>query len=115
MPKYDQYQTRKPMEDKKEKNKVHPIWRGIGCVMVAVIPFLAYSGAVLLFNNRYKFPWLSIPQEIVFPTIKDPYLMVKILYAIIIAFVLYVIMGIITFVIDKAFGPSKKGPYDVQD
>lgn len=112
MPKYDQYQSRKPVEDKNEK--VHPIWRGIGCVMVVVIPFLAYSAVFYIFNNRINFPWFTIPQEIVFPTIKDPYLLVKILYTIIFAFVLYLIMGIITFVINKFFGPSKKGPYDIK-
>jgi hypothetical protein len=35
---------------KKEERlwKVHPIWRGIGCIWLAVLPIMAYAGAWLM-------------------------------------------------------------------
>jgi hypothetical protein len=36
MPKYNQYQRAETPP--KEKTKIHPVWRGIGCVMIVIIP-----------------------------------------------------------------------------
>jgi hypothetical protein len=111
MPKNDQYRVDKPRND--EKKKVHPVWRGIGCVMMVIIPLISYIGAVQLVNNRATIPWVMIPPEIVYSAGKDPLIFVKILYAIIITFLLYLLMAIVTFVINRFFGPSRYGKYDV--
>ncbi|PKO01980.1 MAG: hypothetical protein CVU43_10370 [Chloroflexi bacterium HGW-Chloroflexi-5] len=112
MPKYNQYSSySKPI---KEKPKIHPVWRGIGCLMIIVIPVFSYFTANFLINTRYAFSWVLIPQDLIFTQLKDPLLWVKIFYAVIIALLLFLIMGIITFVIDKFFGPRKRGPYDVK-
>jgi hypothetical protein len=112
MPKYDQYQrTAAPL---KEKTKIHPVWRGIGCVMMIVIPGLSYLAANFLIKSRDVLTWVMIPQDLVFKQLKDPLFWVKIFYALVIALVLFLIMGVITFVIDKFFGPPKRGPYDVR-
>jgi quinol-cytochrome oxidoreductase complex cytochrome b subunit len=113
MPKNDQYQVRKPMDE--EKKKVHPIWRGIGCISMAVIPVLSYIGAVQLLSNRDHLKWIIVPQEIVLKKFIDPMILVKLLYALIIALLLFLILAFITFVINRLFGPSKYGPYDVRD
>jgi hypothetical protein len=109
MPKNGQYQIDKPRVD---KNKIHPVWRGIGCIMMIVIPAFSYFAALQLVNHRDAFPWVIIPADIVIASGKDPLIFVKLVYALMIALVLFLIMGIITFSINKAYGP-KKGPYDV--
>lgn len=112
MPKYNQYQrTSAPI---KEKLKIHPVWRGIGCVMLTLIPVLSYFASLILIKSRDVLPWVLIPNDLVFTQLKDPLFWVKIFYAAIIALILFLIMGIITFVIDKFFGPPKRGPYDVK-
>jgi len=112
MPKYNQYQrTATPV---KEKTKIHPVWRGIGCVMIVIIPILSYLTANLLIKSRGSLSWVMIPQDLVFAQLKDPLLWVKVFYAAVIAMILFLMMGVITFVIDKFFGPSKRGPYDVK-
>jgi hypothetical protein len=78
MPKNDQYQTRKPRDE--EKRKVHPVWRGIGCISIVVIPILSYVAATQLIINREQIPWVMIPAELVVKTNKDPLFFVKILY-----------------------------------
>lgn len=112
MPKYNQYQG--VTAPKKEKQKIHPVWRGIGCIMVVVIPLLSYFAANFLIKSRDVLTWVLIPQDLVFAQLKDPLFWVKTFYTVIIAFILFLIMGVITFVIDKFLGPSKRGPYDVK-
>jgi hypothetical protein len=111
MPKYDQYQR---TTTQKEKPKIHPVWRGIGCVMIVVIPALSYLAANFLINSRASFSWVLIPPDLISSHLKDPLLWVKVFYAVIIALILFLIMGVITFVINRIFGPTKRGPYDVK-
>ena len=112
MPKYDRYHP--VAEKKKEKNSIHPVWRGIGCVLIVIIPILSGIAANILVNNRTQFSWLIIPEEIVLKQFKDPLILIKGVYLIIIALILYFIIGLVTFVINKIFGPSRK-PYDLND
>lgn len=112
MPKYNQYSRIAAPE--KEKPKIHPVWRGIGCVMIFIIPIFSFFTADFLVKSRDVLKWVLIPQDLIFSQLKDPFFWVRIFYTVLIAFVLFLIMGIITFVIDKFFGPSKRGPYDVR-
>ena len=113
MPKHNQYQVERPRDDKNKK--VHPIWRGIGCVLSVIIPFFSYLTAVQLLNQHDKLPWVIIPPEIVLNTSKDPLILVKILYGLIITLLLFALLGIVTFAVNRFFGPSTRGPYDVRD
>jgi hypothetical protein len=49
---------------KKAPGEVHPVWRGIGCVMMVVIPVLSYAGAVKIveygLQNHWPFPYTLI-------------------------------------------------------
>jgi len=112
MPKYNNYQ--RTIDPVKEKPKIHPVWRGIGCVMIVVIPTLSYLMANFLIKSRDVISWVVIPQDLIFTQLKDPLFWVKMFYTIIIAFILFIVLGVITFVIDRFFGPPKHGPYDVK-
>jgi hypothetical protein len=112
MPKNDQYQVRKPRDE--EKKKIHPVWRGIGCVLMVFIPILSYVAATQIINKHDRLSWVIIPEEIVVSTYSDPLIFVKIVYAAAIALILFLLMGIVTFLTNKYFGPSKYGPYDVR-
>ncbi len=37
--------------------KIHPVWRGIGCVLIIMIPILSYAGAVMVMNSN---PWIHL-------------------------------------------------------
>jgi len=46
------YATRKyEKEQKKRPWTVHPVWRGIGCLMAILIPVMAWAGALVLIDN----------------------------------------------------------------
>ncbi len=98
MSKNRQYQIEEPKE---KEEKVHPIWRGIGCVSIVFIPLISYAASVQLLTNKDNFPWLIIPQELIYNTGKDPLIFVKIIFTIVIAALLFFIMAIITFLVNK--------------
>jgi hypothetical protein len=111
MSKYSQYiPSRKGNPAKKA---IHPIWRGIGCIFLIIIPFISYIAANFIVTNRNSFSWVTVPRELIVMKLFDPLLLVKFLYTAIFVFFLYLILTVITFLINHFFGPSRFGPYDV--
>jgi hypothetical protein len=61
MGKYSKYEFRKVDSRPWE---IHPVWRGIGCAMMVLIPIMAYAGAVLLVRANLENRWVPVPQEL---------------------------------------------------
>lgn len=95
------------------KGKMHPVWRGIGCAFLIIIPVISFLAADFFITNQAHFPWLIIPSDMVVPYTKDPLILVRVFYTAILICALYLILTIITFFINRFFGPSRYGPYDV--
>jgi hypothetical protein len=53
MGKYTKFQ-RPPMP---KRGDIHPIWRGIGCLMMVVVPLMSYAGAVKIVEYGIKHYW----------------------------------------------------------
>ncbi len=117
MSRYSKY-AQKPKERPWE---VHPIWRGIGCLMILIIPIMAYAGADLLVKANMQQSWLreanwavELMRTQVVPVIYYP---VPHLYAnLAVAFVLTVLgYGLMMFfytIMYSAMGPPRLGPLD---
>jgi hypothetical protein len=60
MGKYSSYSRQKPT--KPRNVGVHPVMRGIGCIMIVVVPILAYGFAMILVNYGATRGW-PIPSE----------------------------------------------------
>jgi peptidoglycan/LPS O-acetylase OafA/YrhL len=58
MGKYSKYTRQKPPRSR----EAHPIWRGIGCILIVIVPLLSFAGAALLVNYGLSQGW-SIPSE----------------------------------------------------
>jgi len=43
--------------------EIHPIWRGIGCILVVIGPFVAFAAAHMLVDLNVANNWLAIPRE----------------------------------------------------
>ena len=57
---YNRYQV------KKERPwTVHPVWRGIGCIIMVILPILAYAGAWILTRENFKSHWLPLNPSLV--------------------------------------------------
>jgi hypothetical protein len=98
--------------------KVHPIWRGIGCVFMLVIPVMAYAGSVLLVEANLTRNWVPAPavflQTVLVPLLGKP---VDHLYAnLTVGFILmllgYAGLMILYTLMYSLVGPSRLGPLD---
>lgn len=115
MGKYDKFNPQSHMAE--TPWKIHPVWRGIGCVMILIIPMLAFAGAILVVQENARQKWVPIPAELsqsitlpIFGTV-DSYLAV-ILVAVLLALIGFGLMTIIYSLVYSVIGPSKYGPQD---
>jgi hypothetical protein len=125
--KYAQYQKKTPPKP----TQPHPIWRGIGCLMMILVPFMSYAAGVLTVNyalqQGYPLPYqlLGAPTLPAFiwqnPTLAylfAPLLRWENLYAHLTFALVYVVLfgSILAFVyalIYRFVGPPRYTPLDV--
>ena len=110
MNKYN-YQKNKPPSIK--DMEIHPVWRGIGFVLLIITPIIAYFGSVFLIEQNAKFNWIKIPADMIAKNFTDPYLYIKIFLTIVFIILIYSLYTFITFLSFSLFGPSRYGIYDV--
>lgn len=109
---------------------VHPVMRGIGCIMIILVPILAYGTSVLLIDYGIQHGWPIPPnwlQPITIPPLLfnlrglEPVwnfllvqdnLIAKVVFTIAITVVIGGIMSIIYGYIYTIFGPPQYGPQD---
>jgi hypothetical protein len=90
---------------------VHPLWRGIGCLMIILIPVLSFAGAVLLVDANIQNGWLYIPREFLWPS-GNPLLLSQIGVAVILSMFGYFLFVIFYILMYKFIGPPTLGPTD---
>lgn len=95
-----------------QKKPTHPIWRGIGFILIILIPILSYVGALALLEENAKRGWFAIPADLLVP-ISDPFLGVKIGLAVVLMVILYSIYTLFSFIILSITAPPRYGPFDV--
>jgi hypothetical protein len=127
MGRYTSYQKQKgPVQ----RGQVHPVMRGIGCILLAIVPLISYGCAVLLVNYgiRHGWPippnWLGTPG--VYPFLwnfrglipllqslqRQTNLMANIIFAIALAVVIFGVLSMIYGFLFKLLGPPQYGPND---
>lgn len=94
-----------------EDQAVHPIWRGIGFVLLILTPILGFGIAYLLVDENFKKGWIPIPYELLSPWLHQ-YLFIYAGLTLLVSFVLYGVFQLFTFLIYRFFGPSRYGPVD---
>jgi hypothetical protein len=109
---------------------VHPVMRGIGCIMMIVVPILAYGVALLLIDYGIRQGW-PIPPNWLQPITIHPLLlrlqglapvwnfllvqdnlMAILVFTIVITVVIGGIMSVLYGYIYSLFGPPSYGPQD---
>jgi hypothetical protein len=109
MGKFTKYST--AVTPKERPWKVHPLWQGIGCVMVVLIPLISYAGGVLLVDATIENGWFQIPREFYGPPgnpLLYSYLGVAVLFSVF-GYLLFVIIYLIFY---RFMGPPLLGPTD---
>ena len=115
MGRFNRYERRPLNEDRPWT--IHPIWRGIGCIMVLLIPLLSYAGAVLLLQNNILQRWLPLTTEM-FQAVSIPgVITLPISYAlagtmVVLMVVLSGLFTILYSLLNRLIGPPALGPLD---
>ena len=117
--------------ERPKNQDVHPIWRGIGCLMMVILPVLSYALAVLSVNYGMEHNWpipywlLGAPSLPAFiwdsPQLAAlflPVLQMQNLYAhLFFGFIYLVLLGglysVVYSAIYRVIGPPRYGPTDM--
>ena len=113
-----------------KRGQIHPVMRGIGCVLLAIVPLLSYGTAVLLVNYGTKkgwpippnwlgtpkfYPWLwkltGLDTTLNYLTAQTN-LTANIVFAIAIAVVIFGILSMLYGFMFRLMGPPQYGPTD---
>ena len=116
MGKYSTYATRQSAKERPWE--VHPIWRGIGCLFMIIIPMIAFAGSHLLVNMNLRRGWFPVPPEVMDP-LYVPVINYSIthFYATLAGMVVLTLLGFAALmavytIIYSLMAPSRYGPTD---
>jgi FtsH-binding integral membrane protein len=121
------YQRNVRVEEKRKT--IHPIWRGIGCLLIIIIPVMSYAIALITFPLFYKaglVPYallgsLQVPTWMWYSPyvagfiqsiINQPNLKALLVLAFVYILAMGGIMSLVYAVIYRRLGPSRYGPKD---
>ncbi len=114
MGKYDRFQEVQVM--KKKPAGVHPIWRGIGCLLMLIIPVISYAGAMVLLQANRQKGWIRVPAELAVPLdlrlFVLPITIIELLVTILFLLALVLIVMIVYSLTYRVAGPPRYGPTD---
>lgn len=102
---------------RKELQRIHPIWRGVGFGLIVLIPVIAYAATDVLLRQS----WFPIPVDLLaqrgqflYKLFPDPMVNIKIMLFIAIIFILYAVFMLFSFMMNSLFGVSQRSdPYYV--
>jgi hypothetical protein len=114
MSKYDRFsqKTTKP-----RPWKIHPIWRGIGCFLLILVPIVAYAGGELLIAANQQQGWFPLPAEMLraisLPLLgRVPHLIASVVVTLLLSFAGFGILTVFYALVYQLFGPPRLGPMD---
>lgn len=97
---------------------VHPVWRGIGCLIVVIAPFVAIAAAHLLVDMNLERGWYPVPVEFAAPytlpgtSYTIDHFFADLLLAAVILLIGFAVMMIIYSIIYSIMGPPRYSPLD---
>ena len=96
---------------------IHPVWQGIGCVLMFIVPVISYAAAVLVVQENVKQNWVPMPVELIRPVqIPDfgsvDYLFANLLVAAMLTILIFTVMFAGYSLLYRSVGPSQYGPMD---
>jgi hypothetical protein len=114
-------------QEKPKDKSPHPIWRGIGCILLIVIPMISYTAADLLVQENFRQGWvilppylnlplsipsISIPSVGITPAINISYFFANLTVTVVFALILFTIISIVYSIVYRASGGGRPGPMD---
>jgi asparagine N-glycosylation enzyme membrane subunit Stt3 len=126
------FSAQKYRKDQQERPwNIHPVWRGIGCVVILLIPIMAWYAASLFLQTNTRIHLSSdLTKPITLPysqisevdrivasfnhyTVTHNLIVSQFLFTAFFMFIGFGILSLIYAIMFKAVGPSRYGPFDV--
>jgi len=109
------YQRYKRPQPKERRWRIHPIWRGIGCLLLILIPIVAFAAGDLLVENYQDV--VDIPPELaktlqVGESLTIEFFFAKLLVAVVLAVVLFLLLSLLYAVFYWVMGGDRLDPRD---
>jgi hypothetical protein len=113
MTKYDP--TYQPKSRRTVIPPVHPVWRGIGCFLLILLPIIAFAGAKLLVQANTRQRWLQVPNELygsfTLPVI-GRILFVDLAVTVLLIVIGFAVLTVLYAIIYRIIGIPRYGPLD---
>jgi len=108
---YDRYTP-----EKNQDQKLHPIWRGIGCLMMILIPMMAYAAADLFMQAAPGWGLFPYTAEIYgdwnLKYFTLPVSMGTVIFTIFFAVLGFLLFSFVYAIVYRVTGPPRYGPTD---
>jgi hypothetical protein len=66
----DSWRARQHEIEREQRKRVHPAWRGVGCLMMSVLAIGGYIFSNWFLVNNSVYGWIYLPPEVVRPSIE---------------------------------------------
>jgi hypothetical protein len=109
MSKFSRFDT--TVRPKERPWTIHPIWRGIGCLMMVMIPLMSYASAVILVDANVENRWIPIPHEFIGPPGR-PLLYSQLGVTVLLSMFGFTLFVVAYTIIYRFSGPPRLGPTD---
>lgn len=125
--------TYKFSDERKEKARETPaIWRGLGCLLMIIVPIISYAAAVVTVQSIYLYRPALIPRDLLFTVevpgliwqylpllagflqniFNDPYLWVYLMVTVVYLLIFSGVISVAYSALFRAFGPPQYGRLD---
>jgi hypothetical protein len=126
---YSSQQYRK--EQQERRWKIHPAWRGIGCILFLIVPIMSWVGASMILQNYQNLAvFYNLARVVVIPFThvgeidkiilsinlyfqKSGFMIGQLYVTIIFCLIGYGIMAFLYAILYRVAGPPRYGPFDV--
>ncbi len=109
MSKFSRFDT--TVRPQKRPWSIHPVWQGIGCLMMVLIPIISYAAAVILVDANIQNRWVPIPPEFIGPPGR-PLLYSQLGVTVLLSMFGFIIFVIFYTILYRVTGPPRLGPTD---
>lgn len=94
---------------------IHPIWRGIGCLFMILLPIMSFVASYLLLRENFRQGWVAMPENLLrsffIPSFGTVYL-ADLALTLILMFLEFGILTVGYAFLYRLIGPSRYGPLD---
>jgi hypothetical protein len=93
----------------------HPVWRGVGCFLLILLPVMAFAGGKLLVQANRTRRWVQIPGELTgtfFVPVIGRVSYADLLVTVGLIFIIFAILTVVYAIIYKIIGIPRYGPLD---